>query len=294
MKFARALKGAIPAALALLAAMAVAGPASAQTFDCSIRGTNSKILVTMAAGGSRATLSDSFGQYALGRSGSGLFQGRRNDGVDLQFDPAARTLWLGSEQFGCDVVQASNQSGGGINRQGRSLGGNMRSGPGTNYDKVAGLPEGTPVTILSDSGVRFDGYNWFEVVLDNGMRGFQWGGIMCSNGDRLNGIYSACGAPVQNVQSGGGWMAFAMGSGGRWGHGAGATLSQARQFALQYCGGADCRVEDETQARCHALALGRGTHWFGAAQSENQARDYAMGFCTASSSGCRIEYTYCQ
>ncbi len=294
MTFARAFKGAIPAALVFVAAMTAAGASSAQTFDCSIRGTNSAMILTMASGGGRATLQDSFGQHRLNRGGSGLLQGQRADGTPLQFNPASLTLWLGSEQFGCNVVEAGNRSGGGINRQGRSLGGNMRSGPGTNYDKVASLPEGTPLTILSDSGVRFDGYNWFEVVLDNGARGFQWGGIMCSNGDRLNGLYSACGAPVQNARSGGGWMAFAIGSGSRWGHGAGATPAEARQFALQYCGAADCRVEDETQAACHALALGHGTHWFGAAQSEGQARDYAMGFCTASSSGCRIEYTYCQ
>ena len=51
----------------------------------------------------------------------------------------------------------------------RSLGGIVRSGPGTNFPRVASLPEGTPITLLSDTGVSFDGYTWFEIDFDGNL-----------------------------------------------------------------------------------------------------------------------------
>lgn len=84
------------------------------------------------------------------------------------------------------------EDGAKLNLVGRSYGGNLRTGPGTQYDKAGSLKEGTWVTILIDSGVQFDGYTWFEVVTDDGTRGFHWGGIMCANGAPLNGTYDVC------------------------------------------------------------------------------------------------------
>ena len=57
-----------------------------------------------------------------------------------------------------------------------SLGGNVRSGPGTQYDKTDRLPFGEPVSLVSRSGVELDGYEWFEIEYSEGLRGYQWGG----------------------------------------------------------------------------------------------------------------------
>lgn len=209
------------------------------------------------------------------------------------------------EQCGARSVQNPQQAANAaqqLNVQGQSLGGKLRGGPGTNYAQVGSLTEGTWVTILRNTGVRFDGYDWFEVATDRGQRGFQWGGIMCSNGQQISGIYQQCGSqppqqPVQNRSTGsaGGWMAFALAPNGAYGHGAAPTQAGAEQFAMNYCGGPQCRIADTTQARCHALAIAPGSNGIGAGESEQAAQGFAMGWCANNgASNCRIEYTYCQ
>lgn len=209
------------------------------------------------------------------------------------------------EQCGARSVQNPQQAANAaqqLNVQGQSLGGKLRGGPGTNYAQVGSLTEGTWVTILRNTGVRFDGYDWFEVATDRGQRGFQWGGIMCSNGQQISGIFQQCGSqppqqPVQNRSTGsaGGWMAFALAPNGAYGHGAAPTQAGAEQFAMNYCGGPQCRIADTTQARCHALAIAPGSNGIGAGESEQAAQGFAMGWCANNgASNCRIEYTYCQ
>lgn len=78
-----------------------------------------------------------------------------------------------------------------LNLPGLSLGGNMRSGPGTNFGRVAGLTEKTPITLIQNTGVNFDGYDWFEIEA-NGQRGYQWGGILCASGQSVPGIFEVC------------------------------------------------------------------------------------------------------
>lgn len=75
---------------------------------------------------------------------------------------------------------------------GRSLGGNVRKGPGLEFDAMQSVEEGTWLTIVRSSGVVMDGYDWFEVRFDDGMEGFMWGGILCSNGQLLTGVYEQC------------------------------------------------------------------------------------------------------
>lgn len=183
-------------------------------------------------------------------------------------------------------------------QKGKALGGNMRTGPGTKYAKKASVGAGTNLTIIGNSGVRLDGYDWFEVQLNNGNRGFIWGGILCSEGQRLDGILYACSewqASTQRFekQYSGGWMAFAIGENGRWGHGAANTQYQARQFALDNCG-SGCRIDNETQDRCHAIATVPGAFWYGTADTQSKAENFAFGFCNAIAKNCRVEYSYCR
>ena len=78
-----------------------------------------------------------------------------------------------------------------------SLGGNVRSGPGTDFPRAGGLAYGTPLSILTATGVIFDGYEWFEIEYAGGHRGFHWGGIMCSFSADLPGVFSTCPADIQ-------------------------------------------------------------------------------------------------
>ncbi|MEQ8479553.1 MAG: DUF4189 domain-containing protein [Hoeflea sp.] len=214
-------------------------------------------------------------------------------------------LYMGPEQFDCrpafaggGQTHASGAVGGNerpVNMAGRSLGGRLRNGPGTNFSSAGSLAENDPVTIVANTGVRFDGYDWFEVKIPGGGTAYQWGGIMCSEGRMIEGVFEACRSPAQTGNAGGaGFMAFAVGRDGRFGHGKAATRRDAEGFALQYCG-ADCRVEDVTTAQCHAFAAAPGGFWFGAAATPVQAQDLAMDFCrNAGARDCRIDYSICQ
>lgn len=209
-------------------------------------------------------------------------------------------------ESGIGQTHASGAVGGNEMRLGgqkaRSLGGKLRNGPGTNFSAVGSLAEGAPVTVQANTGVRFDGYDWFEIRHGGGVA-YQWGGIMCSDGGAIAGMFGDCAsllrsqAPArgQTVASGGGWMAFAIGANGRFGHGAGASRQEAQTYAMQYCGDASCGIEDMTQAQCHALAGGnRNGHWFGAGNSKRAAENFAMGFCSNAEGSCAIRYSHCR
>jgi len=73
----------------------------------------------------------------------------------------------------------------------RSLGGKLRNGPGTNFSVAGSLAEGTPVSVIANTGVRFDGYDWFEIRHGGGVA-YQWGGIMCWEGQPIAGMYGEC------------------------------------------------------------------------------------------------------
>lgn len=290
--------------LALTLATFDVGVAMAGTlsqFDCSVAG-GTRLTVTVSGTDGAAVLDDAFGPHALIPQGGGVIAGQRADGTPLSFDEGRQVIFVGSEQFNCRRVAANSQpglsSGQGlaVNQKGQSLGGKLRVGPGTQYARAGSLAEGTRITILRNTGVRIDGYDWFEIATRNGTRGYQWGGIMCSNGNQIDGIYSVCPstAKVSGVASRG-WLVFAIGNNGRWGHGAGPTRQAARAYAISNCGRADCRIEAETQSRCQALAFqSNGGVWFGDAPTEANARANAMGFCQNAGGQCRIEYSYCQ
>ncbi|WP_146589523.1 SH3 domain-containing protein [Puniceibacterium confluentis] len=79
---------------------------------------------------------------------------------------------------------------------GYSYGGTLRAGPGTNYKKIGSLAEGEQLSGLEDTGVAFDGYNWFRVSTGIG-EGYHWGGIFCTEGTSpVRGVFAACNASV--------------------------------------------------------------------------------------------------
>lgn len=79
-----------------------------------------------------------------------------------------------------------------INAAGKSLGGALRAGPGTDFARNGNLSTGTPLTILRRTQETLNGYSWFEVRTANGLSGYQWGGIMCSQDREIRGVLSVC------------------------------------------------------------------------------------------------------
>lgn len=190
-----------------MATAVLSGPEAAKaseslTYRCSL-GNQFAFVNTIPEEG-RALLEDINGRTELTPDGRG---GYFNDGAGVSFrtDTPRPQLWLGDVAHTCEIAIADSSGGqpvagsaaGGnqasLNVQGQSLGGKLRGGPGTNFQQIGSLSEGSPVTIIANAGARFNGYDWFEVTTNNGQRGYQWGGIMCSFAVQIPGIYQQCG-----------------------------------------------------------------------------------------------------
>lgn len=74
-------------------------------------------------------------------------------------------------------------------REGRSYGGRLRAGPGLDFPQVGNLSEGAPVTLIRNTGISMHGYDWFLVDLEGR---YQWGGLLCSVGRHIPGVYAMC------------------------------------------------------------------------------------------------------
>lgn len=73
---------------------------------------------------------------------------------------------------------------------GRSFGGIVREGPSMTAPRLASVAAGDRIQILKGMDAITDGYDWFAIEFD-GRRGYQWGGIMCSE-DPLPSILAQC------------------------------------------------------------------------------------------------------
>jgi len=73
-----------------------------------------------------------------------------------------------------------------------SLGGRVRSGPGLDFITRTVLSARTPVTLLENTELSMDGYDWFRFETLEGVTGYQWGGVICSIGGVLPGVLRQC------------------------------------------------------------------------------------------------------
>src|SRR6056297_629014 len=66
----------------------------------------------------------------------------------------------------------------------RSLGGNIRRGPGLNHRVISNLPPGTPIQLYRRTKKFYAGYPWFEITYaDRGA--YMLGSLICSQGQRV-------------------------------------------------------------------------------------------------------------
>jgi uncharacterized protein/membrane-bound inhibitor of C-type lysozyme len=75
--------------------------------------------------------------------------------------------------------------------QAKSWGGIVRSGPGTQYGKIASLREREPITVLQQTGQYYQDRPWFKIRF-RGRTGYHWGGIICPTFRPVPGTYQVC------------------------------------------------------------------------------------------------------
>ena len=68
----------------------------------------------------------------------------------------------------------------------------IRDQPSVSGKRLDKLPEGEPLAILRNVGNTYQDYDWFEVEYSEGLKGFAWGGTVCSRGSKLKGIATQC------------------------------------------------------------------------------------------------------
>ena len=71
-----------------------------------------------------------------------------------------------------------------------SWGGSIRSGPGTEYDKLGSLPLGADVTLLGRTDRLYQGMPWFAVETSGGKTAYIWGGILCDRSGETEGTFN--------------------------------------------------------------------------------------------------------
>lgn len=119
-------------------------------------------------------------------SGSGV----RYEGDGLVF--VAKGQEDGLLSVGADTLVCPLQVAAVLPVPAMSLGGNVRSGPGTEFADIGSTAQGTPLTLVARTGVIWNGYEWFEIREANGDGGFQWGGIICAPDQPVEGVFEHC------------------------------------------------------------------------------------------------------
>ena len=83
------------------------------------------------------------------------------------------------------------QQGGSGSFAAKSWGGIVRSGPGTQYGRIASLNEGERITVLQQTGQYYQDRPWFKISF-RGRIGYHWGGIICPLGRSVPGTFQVC------------------------------------------------------------------------------------------------------
>lgn len=117
-------------------------------------------------------------------------------------DPAGYERYLkrveASQPNGSNSTFSNTTQQGSVNRQAvsfpkaESWGGVVRARPSTDSKRIGSLQQGTPITIVANSGVEMNGFMWFEIEFGNGKNGYQWGGIICGQEQPIEGAYKVC------------------------------------------------------------------------------------------------------
>jgi hypothetical protein len=98
----------------------------------------------------------------------------------------------GSNQPPADDNEGDDQSAANFPVDAGSWGGIVRAGPGQQYAKLTSLAQGEGITLLENTGIVSNDYPWFRIRYRGKREGYQWGGIICSIGDQVEGTFETC------------------------------------------------------------------------------------------------------
>jgi hypothetical protein len=94
--------------------------------------------------------------------------------------------------YGSNEPPPADTNQGGFPFEAATWGGVVRSGPGQEFSRLASLAEGERITLVENTGVFWNDYPWFKILYYGNRRGYQWGGIICSLGNPIEGAYETC------------------------------------------------------------------------------------------------------
>ena len=190
--------------ISLAAALLLAGTVAAQAtteeyFDCGPLGDGSYLVSIDPAAPDQAeaifTMGMDSGGGATGPAtlltaaptGSGFRYVGPN--MELRGQGNSAELRVEDMMLVCQIVSAGGSA---FPVQARSWGGNVRVGPGMEYDRIGSFAEGEDLVIVGNTGVMMNGYPWFEVRDMEGAGGFHWGGIICWTTVPVDGVFQSC------------------------------------------------------------------------------------------------------
>lgn len=101
---------------------------------------------------------------------------------------AASTVTMFSVLNGASAASASQQ---GLPAVGQSLGGHWRQLPSIDGPLMGSLPAGREIQIIEETDQSYEGFKWFKIEVGR-QWGYQWGGIICSNGQKRDGLAAKC------------------------------------------------------------------------------------------------------
>ena len=179
---------------------------------------------------------------------------------------------------------------------GRSYGGKVRAGPGISFKQIGSLFYNDKLKILTDTNRQFNSYNWFKVKY-RGKIGYQWGGLLCSDGLKLPDIYEQCPSQphdIPKIERANQWFGFAKNNQKQWGLKLSSSKADAKAGALKNCGNQTCKINYVAKPKCIAITGGDTNIYIGAGKTKENALNFAYGFCNRSGQGCTLEYEVCQ
>lgn len=105
-----------------------------------------------------------------------------------------QVFFAADQQCKTNVDFGSNEPppSGGNGEAASSWGGTVRAGPGKSYKAIGSLENGDRVTLLENAGQMDNGYPWWKIAFGRSREGYQWGGILCTLDQPIEGVYETC------------------------------------------------------------------------------------------------------
>lgn len=110
---------------------------------------------------------------------------------DYDLWPAVPNECVGDLQTMVEMEREADSETNAFGVSGFSYGGILREGPGVEFRRMGSLVEGEFIEVLDETGIWWDGYQWFRVSTPIGT-GFHWGGIFCTEGASVAGALDVC------------------------------------------------------------------------------------------------------